>query len=78
MNPLRELRKALDLSQDELAEAIDVFQSQVSSHELTGRGIGPDGLLRLAERFRPEMNRLGLTMEDLLRGTRARTGSDAA
>lgn len=78
MHPLKELRLALKLTQEGFGDTVSVTQSQVSEHELTGRGIGPDGLLRLADKYRVEMNRLGLTIEDLLRGTRARTGSDAA
>lgn len=73
MNPLKELRTALGLSQEALAASIDVYQSQVSSHERTGAGIGREGLLRLADRYRTDMNRLGLTVEDLLRGTRTRS-----
>ena len=72
MTPLQELRTALGLTQKELADAIDVHQSQVSEHERTGRGIGRDGLISLADRYRAEMNRLGLTVEDLLRGSRER------
>lgn len=78
MTPLQELRKALGISQEALADAIDVHQSQVSAHERTGKGIGRDGLLRLADRYRVEMNRLGLTVEDMLRGSRERNPDAAA
>ena len=78
MTPLRELRMALGLTQQGFAEKTGIHQSQVSAHERTGQGIGRPGLLRLAEMFRPEMNRLGTTVEDLIRGNRDHTVNPAS
>ncbi len=72
MSPLKELRRALGLTQQGFAEKAGIHQSQVSAHELTGQGIGRPGLLRLAETFRSEMGKLGITLEDVQGGTRWR------
>ena len=71
---LRELREALGLSQDELASGIGngLHQATVSNAELGKTRLTPSQVLRLADLYRRTMNRLGLTVEDLLRGSKRR------
>lgn len=70
---LKDLRKALDMTQAEFAAAIGVQQSYISLIENDpNRRLGGETALAIADRFRERMNQLGITVEDLLRGTRGR------
>ena len=71
-HPLRLLRTTLGLTQLELAESIGVTHGRVSQIECGyGGNLGGPSLLLLAELYRTPMARLGITIEDVLRGKRA-------
>lgn len=70
-HPLRALRDASGLSQQAFADRVSVTQALVSAVERRRARLGRDTALRVKDAFGPEMNRLGLTVEDLLRGGRA-------
>lgn len=71
-HPLRELRKTLDLNQREFAESINSHPTYISQMETGVQPMGSLTALRVAEMYRAQMNRLGITVEDLLRGSRSR------
>ena len=77
-HPLRELREALGLNQAELAEAIGRTRVFVSMVENRQTRLGVDTVLAVVDRYRPVLNRLGITAEDLLRGSRSRRSGAAA
>lgn len=58
---IREFRKKLKMTQDELAEKTEIFtQCQISKIELGKREIKHDELLMFAEIFRVPVNRFSL------------------
>lgn len=70
--PLKLLRAALELTQAEFGEAIGVSAGRICQVENSDQErLGSDALLELADRYRVELARLGLTVEDLMRGSRA-------
>lgn len=74
---LRELRGAL--SQKKFAARLGVSQSYVCQMERKGR-VGAQTALRIAERFRSEMDQMGAGVEDLLKRPkpRVRNGKQVA
>lgn len=77
-HPLQELREAIGLKRDEFATRIGRSRPLVALVE-TGRAeLGRATVLRIFDTFRDDLNRLGITAEDLLRGTRERTNGDAS
>jgi len=66
-HPLKTLRTSLNLTQEEIGDAIGVTRGRICQIEKNGGTLGPENLLRLAERYRPELTRLGFTVEDFLR-----------
>ena len=74
LHPLQELRDTLDLSQEGFAAAVGkpLYQSTISTVEAFRSGLSRELALKLAGLYRTEMNGLGITVEDLLRGSRAR------
>lgn len=71
-HPLRELRKTVGMNQGAFAEALSTHPTYISQIETGIQPMGSTVALRVAEVFRTEMNRLGITVEDLLRGSRER------
>lgn len=69
---LVEVREALGLSPSEFGEALGITRQQVWNAENGEWGLGSKRILRLVDLYRTELNRLGITAEDLLRGCRAR------
>lgn len=70
LSALKILRtRFLDLSQRELASEIGVTHGYIAQIESSGGGMGKDSSLALAERFRKEMRRAQITLEDLQRGS---------
>lgn len=66
--PLIALREALGLSQKDFAIAIGRSWPFVLQAESGRDPIGKDTGLAIVERFRGDMDRLGIELEDLLRG----------
>ncbi len=65
-NPLGLLRASLELTQTELGDTIGLTAGRVCQIE-KGRGaLGNESLLNLTDRYRVEIARLGLTVEDFL------------
>lgn len=77
-HPSRELRKALGLNQAAFAAAVGTHHTYVSQIETGVQPMGSIVALRIAETYRDAMNRLGITIEDLLRGTRERVTTPEA
>jgi len=71
-HPLQELREALGLKPAELAERIGRTRAFVAMVEGGHSDMGRESVIALFDAFRDELNRLGITAEDLLRGTRER------
>lgn len=67
---LRDLRTAAGLTQVGMAELCGWDRSYVSQLETGAETLGASPALRLADVFRPQMLRLGITVEDLMRGER--------
>lgn len=78
MRPIEQLRRALGLSQTDFGRALGVSQGHVSSLERGSERLGGQTALRAADRWRLEMNRLGITVEDLIRGSRDQTEAPPA
>ena len=79
-HPVRRLRLHLGdgvqkWTQREFAEEIDTHPTYVSQVETGTQQLGSEVALRIADRFPREMARLGLTVEDLLRGARTPLGN---
>jgi transcriptional regulator with XRE-family HTH domain len=72
LHPLRELRKSLGLNQRQFAGEVGLHPTYVSQLETGSEPVGKTTALRIADRYRLEMARLGITIEDLMRGSRAR------
>ena len=77
-HPLRELREALGLNQSELADAIGRSHAFICMIESGQARLGRETVLAVMDRYRPVLNRLGITAEDLLRGSRSRRSGAAA
>jgi len=79
---VRSLRKSLGakFTQKQFAERVGTHPTYVSQVETGSQTLGSEIALRIADSFPAEMARLGLTVEDLLRGTRTplSDGSGAA
>jgi len=71
-HPIKQLRKAVGLSQAAFAASVGITEGRIC-HIEKGRG-SPGGktLLRISEAYRAEMVGLGITAEDLIRGSRSR------
>lgn len=72
-HPLQDLRESLGLDRIAFAKAIGCtrpFVAMVEDYEDTD--LGRATVLRLFDLYRDHLNRLGITAEDLLRGTRDR------
>ena len=72
-HPLQELREALGKERAEFAESIGrtrPFVAMVEDYE--GTDLGRETVLAIFDLYRDALNRLGITAEDLLRGTRER------
>jgi transcriptional regulator with XRE-family HTH domain len=69
-HPGETLRKALELTQEEFARSIGRSGPYVCQVEGGRDFYGRVTVLRIAERYREDLNRLGITVEDLLRGCR--------
>ena len=72
LHPLRELRKSLGLNQRPFAVEVGLHPTYVSQLETSSEPVGKGTALKIADRYRVEMARLGITIEDLMRGSRAR------
>ena len=72
---VQSLRAFLALSQAAFGAEVDLPQSYVSYVERGHRRLTSDAALRIKDRFADEMGRLGLTVEDLLRGYRETPGA---
>jgi len=75
-HPVRRLRVFLGLTQRELADRIESHMTYISQVETGSQPLGHEIALRLADHFRAELGKLGLTVEDLLRGKLPSRGSD--
>lgn len=76
LHPLRELRKSLDLNQREFAAEVGLHPTYVSQLETGSEPVGKGTALKIADRYRVEMARFGITIEDLMRGSRIRSAAD--
>lgn len=68
-NTVGQLRDHLDMTLAEFGESISLSPSRIFQMEQTGASA--KAALAMKDAFRDEMHRLGLTVEDLIRGTRA-------
>lgn len=78
LHPLRELRKSLDLNQRQFGAEVGLHPTYVSQLETGTEPVGKGTALKIADRYRVEMARLGITIEDLMRGSRARADASPA
>lgn len=76
-HPLRELRRSLGMKQRPFAAEVGLHPTYVSQLETGHQPMGKESALKVAARFRAEMAQLGLTIEDMMRGTRDRPGAAA-
>ena len=67
---LKEVRLALGLKQRELAKIADLHPGYLCQIEIGTNQIGRDAALKIWKPFRRDFDRLGFTLEDLLRGRR--------
>jgi len=78
LHPMRELRLSLldaagrPMKQNAFASAISTHPTYVSQIENRIEKCGHKTALKVSSRYGPEMAALGLTVEDFLRGSRAR------
>jgi transcriptional regulator with XRE-family HTH domain len=70
MHTLKQLRLALGLTQSELGKSIGITEGRICHVENRRGNLGAKALLRLTERYRSDMVRMGITVEDLIRGSR--------
>lgn len=70
LTPLQTLRTAVDLKQEEMAERLKLSQPHYSNLENGVRKTTGDVALTVIEEFRTECTKLGLTVEDFVRGSR--------
>lgn len=66
--PLAALRRRLGLTQSELATRLQTTQPHVSAIESKGEPMGRELALRVLDLYRPDLEELGYSLEDLLRG----------
>ena len=78
LHPLRELRKSLSLNQRQFATEVGLHPTYVSQLETGSEPVGKSTSLKIADRYRVEMARLGITIEDLMRGSRSRSDASGA
>ena len=71
-HPLQELRQSLDLTREKFADTVGRTRAFVSLVESGRAALGRKTVLLIVDRYRLELSRLGITAEDLLRGSRAR------
>jgi len=69
-HPIRELRNALGLKQREFAEQVGLSAAYVSQVENGVLDLGKEAGFKIMDRYRTEALRLGITLEDMLRGSR--------
>lgn len=72
-HPLQELREALGMERSDFAKSIGrtrPFVAMVEDYE--GTSLGRETVLAIFDLYRDALNRLAITAEDLLRGTRDR------
>jgi transcriptional regulator with XRE-family HTH domain len=68
-DPLKLLRDTLGLTQVQLAKRLKVSPGRISQVEqVAGERLGTNTILRMMELYRVEIARLGLTVEDFMRG----------
>lgn len=67
MRPIHRLRKSLGMKQAEFAESVGTTQSQVSVVEKGDSAPSRAVCLRAFDCYSGELERLGITLEDLLR-----------
>ena len=65
---LQAIRAEAGISQEEMAERLETTQVSISRYELGTRQIPGHRALMVKAEFSAEMKRLGLTVEDLIRG----------
>jgi len=70
LHPLRELREAVGLSRDQMADRVGRTRPFIAMVEEGDTNLGRETVLSIFDEFRAELNRLGITAEDLLRGQR--------
>jgi transcriptional regulator with XRE-family HTH domain len=66
--PLKDLRSALKLTQDDVALVAGVNKSRVSQVEAGNGSFKRETWLRVYDHWRLPLTRLGYSLEDLLRG----------
>lgn len=69
-HPLKQIRTHVDMTGVDFAVAIDTTGPYLSNIENRKQDVGHRLALRIQSRFPEEMRRLGITVEDLLRGGR--------
>jgi hypothetical protein len=69
-HPLQELREFLGWKPAQLGDSIDRTRTFVSMVEADRTELGRESVIALFDRFRPQLDQLGITAEDLLRGRR--------
>lgn len=75
-HPLQVLRESLGVTRTDLADSIDRTRTFISMVESGRTHLGRESVLALFERYRGDLNRLGITAEDLLRGCRGDLTTD--
>lgn len=70
LHPLKKLRLHLGFTQDALAKSVGLSQPFVSQVEAGESYLGRETCLAIADKWRGPMKRVGVTVEDLLRGSR--------
>jgi len=66
------------MSQRAFGKEVGLHPTYVSQLETGHEPVGKTAALRISSRYRTEMMQLGITVEDLMRGTRARSGGAGA
>ncbi len=70
-HPLREIRDAAKLTQEAMAERLGSLRTYIAQVEGGHSEVGKDFGLKCLEEFHKEMDSLGISLEELLRGERA-------
>jgi transcriptional regulator with XRE-family HTH domain len=71
-HPLKRLREYLEMSHQDLAEALGLARTYVLQVEQGRNRFGGKALLKISDLFGEEMDEIGVTVEDLLREGRPR------
>jgi DNA-binding XRE family transcriptional regulator len=66
-NLVVELRTHLEMTQAELAESIGIYQADISNIEAGRRLLSASLAIRMWDRYRTPLKRLGFKLEDLLK-----------